>query len=366
MVTDIVATARVIAHDVLPEQLQRMLVTPMRYPLLAGTAGVTVAGAALAASLVHLAFTVAGSAYRPVVLTVLCVLLAAGPAIRLSVGSTPVLVASVGAVAPLLHALDLGRVRRACQALAAFVPVAAATCVVGAAAVGSLTLAGEHAAAGAALVAALVGTLTAGALAALRSGRPLITGLVGRTIVVLCGGVTAFVVLATIGPQVQLLDALPVPDANTARSLVMALAISPALWLATEVLVRDARAPLRLARELTSCGASAMGMAIVVGGSLAGAALLSLPAALGITLLAGMPDEWLTAAVVAGYVVVIAGLVVLLEPQREHVVARATLFVVLLAPGAMAIGQAESAAAVFVAAPIALVLVLVIAIGRMR
>lgn len=366
MLGDTAAAVRVALHDALPEWLLRALASSMRYPLVIGAFGVCVTGAAITASLMHLVIVVADAGSRAVLTSMLALLLALGPAARLCLGATPPLVRSFAAVSPLLHALDLDRGRRAGQAFTAFLPLAITSCVIGAAAAASLSLTGEDEAAAAMLAASVVGVVTAALLAAALQGRPMIAGVAARGAFVLCGGLGLLSLLIAIGPQAQLLEALPLVSANATRTFCAVAAVSPALWIATEMLVWDARAPLRLARELVSCGASVGRSAAVVATVLALFALTGVPAAAAIALLAGSPTDAPAFAAVAWYLVVIAGVAVLLEPFARRVVPRATAFALLAVPGAVAVAQADSRLIVVLAAPAAVAAALAVTIGRLR
>lgn len=327
----------VVAHHALPDSLLTALSTALRVPVLIGSASALLGGAAALAALVHLSVRLAPSVAVPAIVLVL----AMGPLVRVAIGATPPLVASVAAAAPLLRALDLGD-GRGWGALAATAPVLLGSGVVAGAAALSLSTAGDPSAGAHAVavgIASAGGLVAAGALAALRVGRPLLSGLVARLAVVLAAGAAGWAAVAA-GPlalrgatgAAEALAALGDAIAAAPPSLVLAITAAPALWIAGELLARDARPLVRLLRELVSSGASRAAIAAVVAVGMLAIGLAGAPIAGVLAALAGAADAVWAAVAIAWHVLVAATAVVLLEPGSERIAVRTIAFALLLTP----------------------------------
>lgn len=320
----------VVAHHALPDWLLTALSTALRVPVLIGSASALLGGAAALAALVHLSVRLAPSVAVPAIVLVLAI----GPLVRVAIGETPPLVASVAAAAPLLRALDLGD-GRGWGALAATAPVLLGSGVVAGAAALSLSTAGDPSAGAHAVavgIASAGGLVAAGALAALRGGRPLLSGLVARLAVVLAAGAAGWAAVAA-GP-LALHGATGAAEALAAAppSLVLAITAAPALWIAGELLARDARPLVRLLRELVSSGASRAAIAAVVAVGMLAIGLAGVPIAGALAALAGAADAVWAAVAIAWHVLVAATAVVLLEPGSERIAVRTIAFALLLTP----------------------------------
>lgn len=349
----------VVAHHALPGWLLAALSTSLRVPLLIGSASALLGGAAVLAASVHLVVRLEPEVAVPV----LSLALAIGPLARVAIGAPPPLVASVAAVAPLLRALELGGAR-AWGALAAIAPVLLGSIVVSGAAALSLSAAGDARAA-LVVVAGAAGLGAAGALSALRGGRPLLSGMTARLAGVLGAGAAAWAALASLHrAPVEAIDALAAMAAAP-TPLVLAIAAAPALWVAGELLARDARPLLQLVRELVSCGAPAAAPAALLATGVLTLGITPTPIAAALAALTGGALTW-EAAAIAWYVVVAASAVVLLEPGSERVAARAVAFAALLTPpflvatGALGVAWLPAAGAAIAAVAV------VVPLGRRR
>ncbi|WP_425843966.1 hypothetical protein [Agrococcus sp. TSP3-2-1] len=342
----------VVAHHALPGWLLTALSTTLRVPLLVGSASALLGAAAVLAATVHLAVRLEPELAVPV----LALALALGPLARAAIGATPPLVASVAAVAPLLRALELGGVR-ASGALAAIAPVLLGSFVVSGAAALSLATAGDARAA-VVVAAAGAGLGAAGVLAALRGGRPLLSGLPARLAGVLAAGAAAWAALGVLRAALVRVDAIGAIAAAPAP-LVLAIAAAPALWVAGELLARDARPLVQLVRELVSCGAPAAAPAGLLAAGILTIGIAPAPIAAALATLTG-GDLALAAVAIAWFVVVAASAVVLLEPGSERAAVRVVAFAMLLTPpflvatGAVAVAWLPVAGAAVAAAGVTL------------
>lgn len=336
---DFVTAGSVIAHDATPAWLLGVLRSPLRAPVAVGLTSAVFGTALVLVACVHLAIRFAPSFVVPL----LTVSLALLPTVRLAFGSRPPLVSSIAAVSPLLRTLDLEGVVRGCRALAAAVPLSLGAGLVAAAAAASLWTAGDRAGATGVLVAFVLGTGAVGLLAAARGGRAVIERLGARAAVVLGTGTIGLALTSWLAPHgVPVVVETLASDARLSAAtpaVVVGVAIAPALWLASDLLVRDAGALLRFVRELVSCGA-AVGALVAAGSAalLVGAAV-AWPAAAAVARIAGAAESAWLAGASAWQVVAAAATAVVLEPLREHLVTRAAVFVVLVLPIALVLSS---------------------------
>lgn len=330
-VQSLALAAWVATHAAMPNKWIAVLASPLRVPVLFAAAAALAGAAAAVVASVHLWLRAAPEAE-----TIVIVLVAALPAVRLAFGATPPLVTAVQSVSGLLRALDLGATQRVLAALLAGLPLLSATVLVATGASLSLWTAGDAPAAFRVATAAACGVLLAAAIAIVRSGRPFRLGLVSMVVTVAVAGTAVLCTVSMLVPSGITELARLAERAMTAElpivAVIAAVAVMPALWLAAEILVLDTRALVRLLRELVSCGVRPRMLELSLLGGVLFSAGCTAPAAAAAAIAIGQPQVGWTAIVVAMHVVCTASVVGLLEPDRERAIARAIAIALLGAP----------------------------------